>query len=250
MATKPQIVLIPGAWHTPAAFSTIIAKLEEAGYTVHTRQLPSVGNPKPPTDLSEDIVAVQDLVTEAIGDGNDVVVVPHSWAGIVAGSGLVGYGKKQREENGEKGGIVKGAYMCAFIVPEGVSLMDAIQHQIPEWWTIEVCGPHSVANDPNIFYNDLSPSEQQKYFALIKSHAIATKYSKSTAASWKDIPTTYLLCEDDNAIPAFAQDLMTGGVKAMGGEIEVERIKSSHSPYLSQPDVVVGWIRRAAGEEI
>ena len=138
MSTKPQIVLTAGAWHTPASFTTLISKLEDAGYTVHTEKLPSVGNSTPPQDLSEDIAALQGLVTKAIGDGNDVVVVPHSWSGIVASSGLVGYGKKQREEAGKKGGVVKGAYMCAFLVPEGVSLMDAIQHQIPAWWTVEV----------------------------------------------------------------------------------------------------------------
>lgn len=137
--SKPQIVLIPGAWHTPACFSDLTKRLESHGYTVHSTQLPSVGNDdNPPEDLSRDIAAVQELVTKAIGDGNDVIVVPHSWAGIVAGSGLVGYGKKQREEKGLKGGVVKGAYMCSFIVPEGVSLMDAIQHNIPDWWEIKV----------------------------------------------------------------------------------------------------------------
>jgi hypothetical protein len=59
-----------------------------------------------------------------------------------------------------------------------------------------------------------------------------------------------LLCEDDLAIPAFAQEFMTGMVKEKGGELEVERIKSSHSPFLSQPDVVVEWVRKAAGEKL
>jgi hypothetical protein len=86
--------------------------------------------------------------------------------------------------------------------------------------------------------------------SLVKSHSFATKKAKSTAASWKEIPTWYLLCEDDNAIPAFAQELMTGGAKEMGGDIQVERIKSSHSPFLSQPDTVVNWLRRAAGETL
>jgi hypothetical protein len=138
--SKPQIVLIPGAWHTPVAFTDITARLQSHGYTVHSRQLASVGNPNPPQDLSQDIAILREVVLEAIGDGNDVVVVPHSWSGVVAGSGLVGLGKKQREANGEKGGVIRGAYMCAFIVPEGVSLMDALQGQIPDWWYVDqVC---------------------------------------------------------------------------------------------------------------
>jgi hypothetical protein len=102
----------------------------------------------------------------------------------------------------------------------------------------------------NVFYNDLPEDQQRYWFSKTKTHTFASKQAKATAESWKEIPTSYLLCEDDLAIPAFAQEAMTGMVKEMGGEIEVERIKSSHSPFLSQPDAVVNWLRRVAGEKI
>ena len=136
--SKPAIVLAHGAWHTPEAFGLVTKRLEDAGYSVHGRKLPSVGNDNPPEDLSRDITAVQELVTEAIGDGNDVIVIPHSWAGIIVASALSGWGKKEREERGLKGGVVKFAYICAFMIPENVSLMDAIQHQVPHWWDFDV----------------------------------------------------------------------------------------------------------------
>jgi len=79
---------------------------------------------------------------------------------------------------------------------------------------------------------------------------MASVQAKATAESWLEIPTHYLLCEDDLAIPAFAQEMMTGMVRDKGGEIEVERIKSSHSPFLSQPYKVVEWLRRVAGEQV
>jgi pimeloyl-ACP methyl ester carboxylesterase len=81
-------------------------------------------------------------------------------------------------------------------------------------------------------------------------HTFATIQAKATAESWLEIPTHYLLCENDLTIPAFVQEMMTGMVKEKGGEIEVERIKSGHSPFLSQPDKVVEWLRRVAGEKI
>jgi hypothetical protein len=65
-----------------------------------------------------------------------------------------------------------------------------------------------------------------------------------------EIPSSYLLCEDDLAFPAFAQEAMTDMVKQKGGEMEVDRIKSGHSPLLSRPDDVVAWIRKVAGEEV
>ncbi|KAF2250569.1 alpha/beta-hydrolase [Trematosphaeria pertusa] len=248
--TKPQLVLIPGAWHTPECFSLITPKLQAAGYAVHTRQLPSVGSANPPPDLSQDIAAVRELVTAAIGDGNDVLVVPHSWSGIVAGSALTGMGKKQREERGEKGGVVRVAYMCSFIAPEGVSLMDALQGEIPHWW--EVQGDYSITKPhaAGVFYNDLPEADQQYWYAKTSTHSFGTKTAKATAASWKEIPTGYLLCEEDIPIPPFAQELMTGQVREMGGEIEITRIKSGHSPFLSRVDETVAWIRRAAGEDV
>ncbi|KAF2118950.1 Alpha/beta hydrolase fold-1 [Lophiotrema nucula] len=247
--SKPQIVLLPGAWHTPAHLVGLGKSLEEAGYTVHCNQLPSVGSDdNPPPDLTRDIAALQETVTTAIADGNDVLVVPHSWSGIIASSGLHGYGKKEREAKGEKGGVIRTAYMCAFLVPEGVSLLDALQHQIPEWWYPK--GDLTYPTDPKIFYNDLPEAEQQMYFAMCKTHAYGTKKAKSTGASWKDIPSWYLITEDDLAIPAFAQDLMTGTVQQLGGDMKVERIKSGHSPWLSHPDFTVNWVRRAAGEDL
>ncbi|KAF2471272.1 alpha/beta-hydrolase [Lindgomyces ingoldianus] len=247
--SKPVIVVIPGAWHTPAVFEPVKRKLEsDHSYTVLSSKLPSVGSNPPPEDLSKDVETLRKLVTEAIGNGNDVVVVPHSWSGIVAGSALTGMGKKQREENGEKGGVTRIAFMCSFIAPKGVSLLDAIQHVIPDWW--EVKEPHTFAKDAEIFYNDLPVSEQQHWMSLLESHAFATKKAKATANAWMEIPNSYLMCENDNAIPIFAQELMVNQAKRMGAEFEVERIKSSHSPFLSQPDRVVEFIRRAAGEKI
>lgn len=74
--------------------------------------------------------------------------------------------------------------------------------------------------------------------------------SPATAASWKNIPTSYLLCEKDMAIPAAGQEAMTDAVKATGAEIEVTRIDAGHSPFLSKPDETVAWLRRVAGEKV
>jgi hypothetical protein len=95
------------------------------------------------------------------------------------------------------------------------------------------------------------PDEDKKHFtSLIKSHSFATKKAKSTGAAWREIPTSYLICEEDQAIPLFAQELMTNAVRDMGGDIETETIKTGHSPFLKDPDYVVGWIRRVGGEKM
>lgn len=139
--SKPHIVHIPGAWHGPFYLDTVNQKLQALGYTVHARQFPAIGATKPPTDLSEDIACVQSLVDEAIGsEGNDVVVICHSWGGILASSALEGYGKAQREKAGKKGGVVRVGYLAAFIAEKGVSLMDSLPEGKPlPWFDLKVC---------------------------------------------------------------------------------------------------------------
>lgn len=247
--TKPAIVFVPGAWHDTACMATITASLQSSGYKVHARQMPAVGNSNHPKDLSEDIAAVRSLVEEAIGnEGNDVIVSPHSWGGVVVSSALEGYSKKEREEQGKKGGVIRTAYIASFILPQGISLMDAIGGHYAPW--MDVQDPYIRATDPNIFYNDLPIAEQQLWASQLKTQAIATMWAKTTAASWRTIPTSYLLCEDDLAITAAMQTAMCKGVEDAGGEIDVTRLNCGHSPFLSRPDETVRWLKTVAGEKM
>jgi hypothetical protein len=122
--------------------ATMTSKLEALGYKVHARQMPGVGSSNPSKDLSEDVAALRSTVEEAIGNGNDVIVICHSWGGMVTGSGLVGLSKQEREAQGKKGGVVRTGYMTAFIVPEGVTLMNAVGDVPPAWFDIQVCVYH------------------------------------------------------------------------------------------------------------
>lgn len=117
---------------------TITSSLQSSGYKVYARQMPAVGNSNPPKDLSEDIAVARALVEEAIGDeGNDVIVSPHSWGGTVVSSALAGYSKREREAQGKKGGVVRTAYIASFILPEGVSLMEAIGGHYAPWMDVQ-----------------------------------------------------------------------------------------------------------------
>ncbi|KAH7554706.1 Alpha/beta hydrolase fold-1 [Bipolaris maydis] len=243
--SKPQIVIVPGAWHAPFYMATVVSNLESLGYTIHAQQMPAVGSSNPPSDLSTDVAALNSMVEKAIDAGNDVVVICHSWGGMVTGSGLMGLSKAEREQKGKKGGVIRTGYMTAFIVDIGVSMMDAAGGKPAPWFGIQ--NRYVYVKDPNVLYNDLPPAEQQKWGEKLQCHAYDTFYAKATAASWKKIPTNYLLCEDDLAIPREGQQAMIEGVKAVGADIEVTSIKVGHSPFLSKVDETVAWIVGVAG---
>lgn len=123
--SKPHLVFVSGAWHVPAHFAPLTSKLSALGYTCHVKRMPAVGSSNPPKDLSEDIAFVRSTVEEAIGaEGNDVVVLCHSWGGIITGSSLTDFSKKAREKSGKKGGVIRSGYIAAFILPSGTNLAE------------------------------------------------------------------------------------------------------------------------------
>lgn len=73
---------------------------------------------------------------------------------------------------------------------------------------IQNAGDVTYANNPEeIFYNDLDPEVQKNAASKLVAHAKATKYDKTRGMACKDIPSSYLLCELDNAIPIVAQEV-------------------------------------------
>jgi len=60
-----------------------------------------------------------------------------------------------------------------------------------------------------------------------------------TEVAWKEIPSTYIICEEDQAIPVFAQEAMSARATS------VVRINTDHSPFLCAPADLAKLISRA-----
>lgn len=63
-----------------------------------------------------------------------------------------------------------------------------------------------------------------------------------------NIPSAYLVCEEDQAIPYQAQEGMIAGVQGKNPKAFdiVEKIKASHSPFLSQPETTAKFLEKCA----
>ena len=72
-ATKPTIVLVPGAWHGPFHFQPLTTRLEAAGYEVHPMALPSTAKPgEEPENLGDhtpDVRAIASTIERAADAG-------------------------------------------------------------------------------------------------------------------------------------------------------------------------------------
>lgn len=250
MASKPDFILVPGAWHDPSAFQPTTTILEKAGYVVHGVSLPSVGASPHLKSFQPDVNAIRTVVDKVLSSGKNVVLVYHSYGGVVGAEALTDYVKEL--ESGSKkqsaGEIHRLVYCCAFCLPAGASLMLALNNKPLPWFVIKENAV--TCTDPQeIFYNDINPTISAKYIASLKEHSYPTFSSQLTCEPWKVIPSTYIVCEKDNAIPPPAQEGMVAQarVTAPNAFDVVEKIDASHSPFISQPEILAKLLIKAAG---
>jgi pimeloyl-ACP methyl ester carboxylesterase len=249
MSAKPVIVFVPGAWHGPDGFHLVIGELQAAGYETRGVDLASVGASTPLKDFQPDVDAIQETLRPLADDGKDIVLVVHSYGGIIGNEAVQGFAKVDREKQGKKGGVVHIYFCCAFAMPEGTSLMDGLNNKPLPWFVINDAGDIvNPATPVETFYNDVK--EPEKYVKMLKPHSYRTFASKATYAGWKHVPSTYLLCEKDEAIPIHAQKGMVDGAQKAGADMKVETVDASHSPFISMPEEMARSVRRAAGESV
>ena len=91
------------------------------------------------------------------------------------------------------------------------------------------------------FYNDLSPQAQDHWVSELRRHPYIAKMTPVTYVAYRYHPVTYLYCEDDEAIPLELQKMMVAG---SGLDFQTESCTAGHSPFLSQPETVLGVVNR------
>lgn len=68
--------------------------------------------------------------------------------------------------------------------------------------------------------------------------------------AWRHVPVSYLACSEDKTMPFIQQQAMITAARAEGGTVHVTVVASGHSPFLSMPDKVVEWIKKATEIEL
>ncbi|GGO02577.1 alpha/beta hydrolase [Micromonospora parathelypteridis] len=220
----PSLVLVPGAWHKPEHLALLTDELRDVD--VHTVTLASSGDePAKLGDMHQDASLIRDAV--AVIDG-PVVVVAHSYGGIPTSQALAGIDNVQR--------IV---YLAAFQIEVGESLLSSAGGSPPPWWKIhQDTGTYVEALNPTeVFYGDVDPEIARQAVTQLGYQSYSSKTQEQTNAAWHTVPSTYVICEADNALPPFAQEHFANRAG------RVVRMTTSHSPFLSQPTALARLIR-------
>ena len=213
------VLLVPGSWHGSWCWDDVLDRLVAAGVTARAIDLPSNDGA---AGLADDAAAVREGLAQL---GEPAVVVGHSYGGIAISEGGAG-----------AAGLV---YLCAFMLDEGEALLDAMQHQLPDWIELdEQRGSHLATRTDEVLYADCPPDVAAAAGARLTRQSVAAIATPQSAAAWKTVPSTYVVSEQDAAVPPPAQEAMS----ARAGS--VHRLPSSHSPFLSRPaevcDIILG----------
>ncbi|WP_204072460.1 alpha/beta hydrolase [Planotetraspora phitsanulokensis] len=204
-------MLVHGAWHRPNAWAKLETELHALGYGTHAPALPSAG--EHPTAGMHDDAAV--LAGELASIAGPVVLLGHSYGGIPITEAAAGAGNVERL-----------IYLAAYMPEKGQS-MYAI-HGLPD--PEDMSGLFPLINEPRTsLYGDLPEDEAEQAVSTLVNQTVRSFAEKVDAAAWLEIPSTYIVAEQDKAIPPALQEKMAAQAA------EIRRLTSSHSPFLSQP---------------
>ena len=226
MNTRPNIVLVHGAWAEGSCWSGVVARLQADGYHVTAPQFPL-------TTLADDVARLRQVLD--LQDG-PAIVAGHSYGGQV----ITALGA----DAPNVAGLV---YIAAFGLDQGESLgallsrgpvTPALAHLFTDSHGF---GWLSEDDFVNHFAGDVDLVKAKVLYAVQQPIAMSIFEEPMGVPAWKTLPSWYLVATGDEALPPEAERLFATRMGAATVEIP-----ASHVAMVSHPDEVAELIETAA----
>lgn len=236
--SNATVLLVHGAWHGAWCWPKIQAGLADRGVPAVAVDLPGHGLSSASLgDLYGDAAATAAVARSIAGP---IVLVGHSYGGAVI-----------TEAAADTSDAAHLVYLAAFCADVGESVGELARREVP---------------DPASLGKALIPNEDGSVLTLDPAHAPSALYNTCTAenvayclprlcgqpsasfaqpirtASWRTTPSTYVVCEQDRAIPPSLQRQMATRCTA------TLTLNCDHSPFLSMPDPVIELLAKLAAD--
>ncbi|CAH0021601.1 unnamed protein product [Clonostachys rhizophaga] len=242
-SSLPALVFVPGEWHGPEIFDDVRANLNERGYLTEAATLATHGATDPNIGLAEDVANVRSKIEKLVKEGNDVVVVAHSYGGVPSSCAVEGLGVTDLGAQGKKGGVIMVVYVTSFAIESGASLLESVGGTYPSWWNVQ--GEFVTPSDPvTVFYGDVEPPMAEKHIQAISSMPLKAFMDISTFTPWENgIEVGYIYAEENQAVSLDIQIELSSQLPASSF---TESLGSGHMPFLSMPETLSNTIDQAA----
>ncbi|OJJ65453.1 hypothetical protein ASPBRDRAFT_591537 [Aspergillus brasiliensis CBS 101740] len=238
---QPSIMLVQGSFQTPLVYSKLATGLRDVNYPVIHPPLPSCSD----VDASDFAARTMEddarTITEALEqlieeEQKFVVVVMHSYGGIVGSTAIPrSLTHASRQKEGKVGGVLHLFYYAAFVLPRGASVKETFGESPNN--EVGADGRFRIKNGARMLYSDLPDAAAAWWESRLTPQSYLVQTTPTTRAAYEYLPSTYLICEEDQAVPVQFQERFAELARA-----EIDRCSAGHSPMLSQPDMLVGKI--------
>jgi len=219
-----NVVLVHGAWADGSSWSKMVTGLQSNGIN-------AVTVPVPLTTLADDVAALDRMLERVEGP---VVLVGHAYAGAVIAA--------TRDPK-----VKALVYIAALAPAEGETVADVFYRSEPHPKAPKLApDKHGLIWLPHdafaaAFAQNASAEEQAVLAAVQRPISAACISVRVGRPLWKDVPSWYLLAEQDHMIVAETQRFMAERMKA---RVRVHPV--DHTPSVTAPGPVVDLILEAA----
>jgi pimeloyl-ACP methyl ester carboxylesterase len=227
MNTRPNIVLVHGAWADGSSWSAVIERLQGHGYDVTAPQFPE-------SSLAADVARLRQVLNRQDGP---VIVAGHSYGGQI----MTALGT-------DAPNVVGLVYIAAFGLDEGESIGGLLAQGGPPTPALAHLDIDKLGyawlpeNDfVNHFAADADPVKARVMYAVQQPLAASALQDVMGVPAWKSHPCWFLVAENDQAIPADAERQFA---KRMGAT--TVEVPTNHVAMVSHPDDVAQLIETAA----
>jgi pimeloyl-ACP methyl ester carboxylesterase len=227
MATsKPNVVLVHGAWADGSCWSSVIEGLQAKGYRVTAPQFPE-------NSLEADVGRLRQVLNRQDGP---TVVVGHSYGGQIMTS-----------LSTDAPNVVALVYIAAFGLDEGETIGKILAEGPPTaalaHLDIDEQGFAWIPEEDFVkhFAADVAPAKAEVMFAVQQALSASTLGDVMGVPAWKSLPSWYMVAANDEAIPPEAERHFAQRMEATTVEVA-----SGHVAMVSHPEDVIELTEKAA----
>ena len=242
-----HVILVPGAWHGAWCFDKVVAELRARGVAVTALNMPGHGgDPEPLGGLEADVASTRNAIQRV---GGPVVLLGHSYGGAVITEAAVDPATAARVKH-----LV---YLAAFAPGAGESVgywsvrnegstLRALIRKSDTTEAASVVDTSDFAAAKEAFYADCSDDDVRSAAGQLCPQRTAGLSTPLTGEPWRTLPTTYVVCTEDRAIPVATQWEMAARITDANPLARIVAWKASHSPFYSRPASVADVCEAAA----
>lgn len=233
-AAPATVVLVHGAWHGPWCFNHVVDGLNARGVptlAVDRRRPGPDGQLRAVTDSDENERIVRAALDQIDGP---VVLLGHSFGGVAITTAPLGNDSvKHLVYLTAMMPDTDGAVPDNFANPE---LVAAIQEADDGSTMVE------EGKIRQIFYHQCPDADVERAMRELTPNEAAITFDAPREAAWKTIPTTYVVCTEDQALLAPGQRQLARRAN------RIAEWPTDHSPFFSNPQLLINLLHTLSQE--